>query len=103
MKHTPLWATIRSNGAAKYVAERIDTTLAYLKNSIENLDAIASNTAEGSEAKPHDAAEPFVVLADGEIQRKTGRAEIEAAIAVLPQLRLSLETWSAQARAQTQI
>jgi hypothetical protein len=87
--------------AAKYVAERLSATLAYLTQSIENLDAIAGGDVPA--AMSEDAGEPLVVLADGEVQRKAGRAEVDAAIAALPQLRHSLAAWSAQVRGQAQI
>jgi hypothetical protein len=80
--------------AAKYVAERLDATLAYLAQSIESLDAIAGNGAVLSE----EAGDPLVVLAVGEAPRKAGRTEVNAAVAALPQLRHALEAWSAQVR-----
>jgi hypothetical protein len=89
--------------AAKYVAERLSATLAYLTQSIENLDAIAGGDVKNPAAMSEDAGEPLVVLADGDVQRKAGRAEVDAAIAALPQLRHSLKAWSAQVRGQAQI
>jgi hypothetical protein len=88
--------------AAKYVAERLTATLEYLKQSIANLDAIAGRDLNDPAAMSEDADEPLVALADGEVQRNAGRAQVEAAIAALPQLRHSLEAWSAQARGQAQ-
>jgi hypothetical protein len=89
--------------AAKYVAERLDATLAYLTQSIKKLDAIAGGDVTNPAATSEDVGEPLVVLADGEVHREAGRAEVEAAIAALPQLRHSLEAWSAQVRGQAQI
>jgi hypothetical protein len=90
--------------AAKYVAERLSATLAYLTQSIENLDAIAtSDDANCVAAASVDGGEPLVVLTDGEVQRKAVRAEVDAAVAALPELRRSLEVWSAQVRGQATI
>ena len=89
--------------AAIYIAGRIDATLAYLAQSIENIDAIAGGNVKNPAAISVDASEPLVVLSDGETQREAGRAEVEGAIAALPQLRQSLEVWSAQMRGQAQV
>jgi len=88
-----IWAT-------KYVAERLDTTLAYLLQSIEALDAITRGAVRGTSHQADHASEQLVVLVDGEVQRQVKRVQVEAAIAILPQLRHSLDAWSTQVRGQ---
>lgn len=88
--------------ATKYVAERLDATLACLLQSIETLDAITGGDAKRHEGAADHDGEPLVVLADGEIERQVRRAQVEAAIAALPQLRHALDAWSAEVRGQAQ-
>lgn len=89
--------------AARYVAERLNSTLYYLMQSIENLDAIAGDNTEAPSVMPEKAGELFVVLIDGEDYRQVGRASVDAAIGALSQLRSSLEAWSTQARGKARL
>lgn len=90
--------------AASYVADRLDTIIAELKEAMDNLDSIRGSSGRLPDALQDGAAgAPLVIVLDDEEPRKAERDGLNIARNALPQLRTRVMAWSAEVRGQIQI